>query len=130
MRGGGKAPTPSKTLRPIHLVQSCPIMCPISDTCGMTKTTAGQALTERILADMESVDLDPDSREVELLTRAAVAADRIEELEAVVRREGSTFTDKNRSGGAVADPSGDQGAGSYPDAGVARHQDGREDRGR
>ncbi len=44
---------------------------------------------------MEAEDLEPDSREIELLTRAATAADRIEELEAVVRREGSTFTDKN-----------------------------------
>ena len=43
---------------------------------------------------MEAVDLEPDSREVELLARAAAAADRIAELEAVVTREGSTFTDK------------------------------------
>lgn len=61
----------------------------------MAKATAGQALTESILADMAAEDLDPDSREVELLARAATAADRIEELEAVVRRQGSTYADKN-----------------------------------
>ena len=61
----------------------------------MTKQTAGQRLTASILADLEAEDLEPDSRELELLTRAAVAADRIEELEAVVRREGSTYTTKD-----------------------------------
>ena len=61
----------------------------------MTKQTAGQRLTASILADLEAEDLEPDSRELELLARAAVAADRIEELEAVVRREGSTYTTKD-----------------------------------
>ena len=61
----------------------------------MSKTSAGQRLTASILADLEAQDLEPDSREMELLTRAAVAADRIEELEAVVRREGSTYTTKD-----------------------------------
>lgn len=56
-----------------------------------SKQTAGQRLTADILADLDAEDLEPDSREMELLTRAAVAADRIEQLEAVVAREGSTF---------------------------------------
>ena len=59
------------------------------------KQTAGQRLTADLLADLEQQDLEPDARENELLARAATAADRIAELEAVVSREGSTFTDKN-----------------------------------
>lgn len=63
--------------------------------------TAGQELTASILADLEEQDLEPDSREVELLARAAQAADRIEELEAVVTAEGATYVNK----GGVTCPS-------------------------
>lgn len=59
-----------------------------------TKESAGQSLSSSILADLEMLDLEPDAREVELLARAAQAADRIEELEAVVTAHGATFTNK------------------------------------
>ena len=56
--------------------------------------SAGQRLTGAILADLEMQDLEPDAREVELLARAAAAADRIEALEAIVTAQGATFTNK------------------------------------
>ncbi len=56
--------------------------------------SAGQRLTGSILADLEIQDLEPDAREVELLARAATAADRIEALDAIVAAEGATFVNK------------------------------------
>ena len=58
------------------------------------KETAGQSLTAAILADLAMQDLEPDALEVELLARAAMAADRIEHLEALVAAEGETFVNK------------------------------------
>lgn len=60
-----------------------------------SKVTAGQRLTADILAEAEHLDLELDQKEIALLARAAVAADRIQELESIVRREGSTFTTKD-----------------------------------
>ena len=48
-----------------------------------------------VIDDLRSQHMAPDSREIELLQRARAAADRIAELEDVVSREGSTFTDKH-----------------------------------
>ena len=48
----------------------------------------------KIIADLAAQHLVPDAREIELLDRARMAADRIEELEAVVTREGMTYADK------------------------------------
>lgn len=61
---------------------------------GGAKVSAGQALTASILADLDGQDLEPDSREVELLSRAAAAADRIEHLEALVAADGETYRNK------------------------------------
>ena len=61
----------------------------------MPKTTAGQVLKARILAYLDAEQIDPDECELEMLDRAAAAADHIAELEAVVAREGRTFTDKD-----------------------------------
>jgi hypothetical protein len=62
----------------------------------MTKTpSAGDILVTKILADIDSQGLRPDARESELLERARAAADRIAEVEAIVKVEGATFTDKN-----------------------------------
>lgn len=66
---------------------------PQRDSVG-PKKAAGQALTSAILADVEMLDLELDARELELLERAATAADRIAELEAIVAAEGSTFVSK------------------------------------
>jgi hypothetical protein len=59
------------------------------------KTMPGQALVERIVADLAEQRLAPDARETELLERASAAADRIAELEIAVTQAGSTFTDKD-----------------------------------
>ena len=59
-----------------------------------SKESAGQRLTGAILADLEMQDLEPDAREVELLARAAAAADRIEALEAIVAADGETYRNK------------------------------------
>ena len=59
-----------------------------------TVESAGQKLTSAVLADLEIQDLEPDAREVELLARAAKAADRIADLEAIVASEGETFRNK------------------------------------
>lgn len=56
--------------------------------------TAGEALTERILEDLKSEGLVPDSRETELLARAAWASDRLAELEKMIAKHGSTFYDE------------------------------------
>ena len=61
----------------------------------MTKPTAGQALKARILHYLDGEKLEPDECELEMLDRAAAAADRIAELEAIVAVKGSTFVDKN-----------------------------------
>lgn len=66
---------------------------PQPDT-GDSRESAGQALTRAILADTEMLDLDLDATELELLTLAATAADRIAELEAVVAEQGTTFVSK------------------------------------
>jgi hypothetical protein len=57
--------------------------------------TAGDRLVDGVLADLESQGLRPDSREVALLERARHAADRIAELESVLRINGSTYFDKD-----------------------------------
>ena len=67
-----------------------------------TAESAGQKLTSAVLADLEMQDLEPDAREVELLARAAKAADRIEHLEAIVASEGETF--RNKSGVVFPSP--------------------------
>jgi hypothetical protein len=57
-------------------------------------STAGAALVKRVVADMAENGLRPDEREAELLRRASAAATRIAQLERVVRREGSTYSDR------------------------------------
>jgi hypothetical protein len=88
------------------LIFFCPITGRIRHTVRMTNTAApqhdseatkessGQALTASILADLEMQDLEPDAREVALLARAAIAADRIEALEAIIAAQGATFVSK------------------------------------
>jgi hypothetical protein len=61
----------------------------------MAKTTAGQELKAQILDYLDGEKLDPDGCELKMLDRAAAAADRIAELEAIVAVKGSTFVDKN-----------------------------------
>ena len=58
----------------------------------MTKESAGQALTAAVQAEALLLDLELDVKEVEFLARAATAADRIAELEAIIAVEGSTYT--------------------------------------
>lgn len=53
----------------------------------MAKLQAGQALKAKILAFLDAEEIDPDEVELEMLDRAAAAADHIEALEAVVARE-------------------------------------------
>lgn len=65
-----------------------------SSSTPTAKESAGQTLTAAILADLEIQDLEPDSRETELLTRAAAAADRIERLERIIADQGETFVNK------------------------------------
>src|SRR5271155_2038855 len=59
------------------------------------KQTAGEKLVADITADMAEHHLAPDSREVELLDKAAAAADKIEALEAAVKAAGLTYVDKD-----------------------------------
>ena len=58
------------------------------------KQSPGEALVAAVLDDLHSQHMAPDARETELLERARAAADRIDELEDIVSREGSTYTDK------------------------------------
>ena len=57
--------------------------------------TAGAALVQRIKEEMAEVHLTPDAREVELLDKAAAAADKLERLEAAVEKCGLTYVDKD-----------------------------------
>ena len=77
-------------------------MKPVGPQPNSTVESAGQKLTSAVLADLEMQDLEPDAREVELLARAAKAADRIEHLEAIVASEGATF--RNKSGVVFPSP--------------------------
>lgn len=47
------------------------------------------------MAFLDGEKIDPDEVELEMLGRAAAAADHIEALEAVVAKTGRTFTDKD-----------------------------------
>ncbi len=58
------------------------------------QTGSGEALVARIRAEMAEEGLEPDAREVELLTLASDLQDRIVELEAAVAREGMTTVTK------------------------------------
>lgn len=57
--------------------------------------TAGGVLVAAIMADLDEQDMDPDSRENELLAKASDAADRIELLESALASAGMTYADKD-----------------------------------
>lgn len=57
--------------------------------------TAGEVLVAAVLADLEAQHLAPDSRESQLLSRAAASADKIERLEAAAATAGLTYVDKD-----------------------------------
>lgn len=58
------------------------------------KESPGAALVARIRAEMAEEGLEPDGREVELLSLAEQLADRIGELEAAISADGLTSTSK------------------------------------
>jgi hypothetical protein len=55
--------------------------------------SAGEQLVASILDDLTAEGLDPDSREMALLDRARVAADRVEALETIIESDGLTYVD-------------------------------------
>lgn len=57
--------------------------------------TAGQAMVDRIIADMAAQNLEPDQRDRELFGLAAEVADEIEHLQSIVDEEGRTVTLKD-----------------------------------
>jgi hypothetical protein len=56
---------------------------------------AGDELVAAIIADMSAEHLTPDARELELLDKARLAANKIEMLEAAVAEAGLTYRDKD-----------------------------------
>jgi hypothetical protein len=52
-------------------------------------------LVARLKAEMDAEDLDPDGKQVELLTIAEALQDRIVELEALIESEGLSNTSKS-----------------------------------
>jgi hypothetical protein len=57
--------------------------------------SSGAALVARLRAEMDAENLDPDGKEVELLTIAEALQDRIVELEAVIATEGLSKVSKS-----------------------------------
>ncbi len=57
--------------------------------------SSGAALAARLLAVMDEDDLDPDGKDVELLTIAEALQDRIVELESVIAAEGMHYRSKS-----------------------------------
>jgi hypothetical protein len=57
--------------------------------------SSGAALVARLTAEMDAEDLEPDAKEVELLTIAEALQDRIVELESVIESEGLSITSKS-----------------------------------
>ena len=56
---------------------------------------SGSALVARLRAEMDAADLEPDAKEVELLSIAEALQDRIVELEDLISSEGMSSTSKS-----------------------------------
>jgi hypothetical protein len=63
-------------------------------TIKLSKESAGDALRRKVLADLDEVEIDLDSREAEALERACLMADRIAELEGLIAEHGRTYIDR------------------------------------
>ena len=57
--------------------------------------SSGSALVARLRGEMDAEDLEPDAKEVELLSIAEALQDRIVELEALIGAEGLSSTSKS-----------------------------------
>ena len=60
-----------------------------------SQASSGQALVDRIVADLEAQGLEPDSKDTELLDVASDIVDRIATLEAAVEADGLSTTLKD-----------------------------------
>ena len=60
-----------------------------------SQASSGQALVDRIVADLEAQGLEPDSKDAELLDVAADIVDRISVLEAAIEADGLSTTLKD-----------------------------------